>query len=530
MATVYVDSNWTGSTTGSQSTPFNTLAQATTGTINDGDTLALKCGSVFRESMGSYVLQRNFLRIVAYGEGARPRIVGSDIITSWSYNATYGLFSTNLGSNVGGNVTENGVPLRFTAWNTDIATTAPNIPQGGFTFDSVNFILYVRPGGGNMSGVFEVSSRLYGIYALDTRTGHYIEGVEISGFSRHGMIYQNKTNLEINDVYVRQCGGVYSGGFYIGNGIEISKGCDYAVCRDSRIEDIFDSAISPQLFEASAATLTGVRVIRNTLRRCGMGGVEISSQTASNSIYGTEVGYNDIADIGQNNWSGDRGGSAFYIAVNGGNTVEVTGNLFHHNKARRCQRGYLTANAFGSNVVTANDISDCYRGFYLSRAVSGGLASRDVLSGNVVSNCTDGLYQWGNQVQNTDIRNGTFINCTTGINMPGNASAVVDVKNSIFKGTGTAFSVVVGTLTESYNAVDTTVTPGRTLSGTDIVTDLDAYCYLDGMLKTYGEVDGQLVYNELARAGTYVQGVTLKNGRLRPGWCSIGAYQWVLPR
>jgi hypothetical protein len=36
--------------------------------------------------------------------------------------------------------------------------------------------------------------------------------------------------------------------------------------------------------------------------------------------------------------------------------------------------------------------------------------------------------------------------------------------------------------------------------------------------------------NPLALAGTYVQGVALRNGRMRPGYCPVGAYQAVLPR
>lgn len=36
--------------------------------------------------------------------------------------------------------------------------------------------------------------------------------------------------------------------------------------------------------------------------------------------------------------------------------------------------------------------------------------------------------------------------------------------------------------------------------------------------------------NPLALAGTYVQGVHLQNGRMRPGFCPVGAYQAVLPK
>jgi hypothetical protein len=36
--------------------------------------------------------------------------------------------------------------------------------------------------------------------------------------------------------------------------------------------------------------------------------------------------------------------------------------------------------------------------------------------------------------------------------------------------------------------------------------------------------------NPLAVAGVYIRGVQLKNGRMRPGHCPVGAYQAVLPR
>lgn len=36
--------------------------------------------------------------------------------------------------------------------------------------------------------------------------------------------------------------------------------------------------------------------------------------------------------------------------------------------------------------------------------------------------------------------------------------------------------------------------------------------------------------NPLALAGAYLPGIKLRNGRLRPGWCPVGAHQAVLPR
>lgn len=45
-----------------------------------------------------------------------------------------------------------------------------------------------------------------------------------------------------------------------------------------------------------------------------------------------------------------------------------------------------------------------------------------------------------------------------------------------------------------------------------------------------GYTAGLPVPTSLAAAGAYVQGVRLQNGRMRPGYCPVGAYQAVLPR
>ena len=161
MATIHVDSTWTGATTGAQSSPLNSLSQIAA-IVQNGDDIALKCGSVFRETLPAAAIEKDNLRILTYGTGARPMIVGSDRVTNWSFNATYGLYYTNLGSNVGGNVTENGLPLTFVAWDTNLATTGPRIPVGGFSFDFNSFNLYVKPGY-RIDDEFEAGCRLYGI-------------------------------------------------------------------------------------------------------------------------------------------------------------------------------------------------------------------------------------------------------------------------------------------------------------------------------------------------------------------------------
>lgn len=524
MATIYVDSTWTGSTTGAQSTPLNALSQIAA-IVADGDTIALKCGSVFRETLPAAAIEKNNLRIVAYGEGARPKIMGSTRVTNWTYNATYDLYYVNLGSNVGGNVTENGVPLTFVPWTSNLATTAPLITQGGFSFDFSAYNLYVRPGY-RIDDVFEASSRLYGIdgLPLSFHTGLYIEGIEIIGTSRHGIWLHNRGPVEVCDVVVRIIGGLKEPSFWLGNGIEVNRGSSGSVVRDSLIEDIFDSAISPQVYDTSPYTLLGCTVRNNTIRRCGMAGVEVSSQTATNIITGAQVLYNTMEDIGKNNWSGDRGGSGVAMFNNGGSASAIQESKVAHNTMRRCVRGYLSGRTNGSNVIAANRVEDCDAAFRTSKSSASGLSQRDVIVGNVAINCVTGYLQEGSEVQYADLRNNTFVGFSVGIDMSSNASAVVDAKNNAFKGSGTAFSVSAGTLTESYNVVDTTVTPGKTLDLTDQVLDLSRYMHDDGSLRTPYMLDDIPMMNPLGAAGTYVQGVTLRNGRAQPGRTPIGAY------
>jgi len=496
MATIYIDSNWSGATTGALSSPLNSFSQIAA-IIQDGDTLAIKCGRDYRETLPAAAIEKNNLRIVTYGEGSRPRIMGSDRISSWTFDPVYNVYSTNLGSNVGGNITENGIPLTFVAWNTNLATTAPNIPVGGFSFDFNSYTLYMKPAY-KIDDIFEVGTRLYGIDGLPSsfKTGMYIEGIEIIGPTRQGMWWHNRGRLEICDVVVRVCGGLKGPSFWLGNGIEINRGSSGGIVRDSLIEDIFDSGISPQIYDPSPYTLLGAIVKNNTIRRCGMGGVEVSTQTATNIISGVRVISNSIEDIGMNNWSGNRGGTAIWTANNGGTAAAATGTLFAYNNIKRCVRGYLSGNSYGVNECRGNLIQDCTRAFYTSKSIASSREQRDIITGNIAINCDEGHYQAGAEIQYTDFWNNTLINCGTGITMTLNSNAVVSAKNNIFKGEGTAFSVSTGTLNESTNYVDFTITPGKTLDGTDMVVSLASFLTELGRLKPPFDTNSLLATGE----------------------------------
>ena len=87
---------------------------------------------------------------------------------------------------------------------------------------------------------------------------------------------------------------------------------------------------------------------------------------------------------------------------------------------------------------------------------------------------------------------------------------------------GVLFDVAApGTVTNCAINGYTNATSNATASGT-ITSNVRQWINSNGSLRMPG--------NPLATAGTYVQGVTLANGRLRPGYTPIGAYMAVQPR
>jgi hypothetical protein len=138
-----------------------------------------------------------------------------------------------------------------------------------------------------------------------------------------------------------------------------------------------------------------------------------------------------------------------------------------------------------------------------------------------------------NAAPNSQVNNCTFWSNNSGTRAPNNVeirfsetgSTSCVVSNNVLIGTrstGVEFNSTAGG-TATTNAISgyTTAVLNGSASGT-ITTDMRPWLNSDGSLRMPG--------NPLATAGTYVSGVTLANGRLRPNFTPIGAYMAVLPR
>jgi hypothetical protein len=140
--------------------------------------------------------------------------------------------------------------------------------------------------------------------------------------------------------------------------------------------------------------------------------------------------------------------------------------------------------------------------------------------------------------QSAKVHNNTLWGCTDyAIYMHANADrSNVSMYNNTFQGTG--YSVYNNSASawslENYNNFDgfASGTYQHTLGANDKTESMNDYVRPDGSLKVPSTATLATLGtdNPLALSGTYVSGVTLANGRQRPGFVPIGAYMAVLPR
>jgi hypothetical protein len=140
-----------------------------------------------------------------------------------------------------------------------------------------------------------------------------------------------------------------------------------------------------------------------------------------------------------------------------------------------------------------------------------------------------GIDQFSSPTRNHAIINNTIMGHRRGIFGEG-----CTVRNNlVMRCGGTGVDTGSGATAESNNAAfDNATNFSGTPGAGSVTTDYTNYVASDGQLVVPADATRANIAskNPLAIAGTYVQGIHLRNGRMRPGWCPIGAYQAVLPR
>ncbi len=313
---------------------------------SSGDTVLLESGREFAaSSVPAGLLTPSGVTIGAFGTGDKPVISGGVIRADWVFDAGNNVYSRTAAGNTLGNVTEDGTPMKFVAWNTDIATTAASmvsgasIPywSGSFTYNPATFTIYIRPSAGVAADhVYLVSESLYGFSSISGSGGFSINDIAFKIISRHAVLVQNRVGVSVSGCDFDVIGGNIIT-LHAGNGVEFAENCHGATVSDCAFADIFDTAATSQSYATNPSRITGHAYRNNTVRRFGMHGIEISAHTANQLVEGIEIdGF--VAVDGGVGWSGDRNGAVVANVCTNTSNTRVNRSFARNVHSTNCRR------------------------------------------------------------------------------------------------------------------------------------------------------------------------------------------------
>ncbi|MGQ0620848.1 MAG: right-handed parallel beta-helix repeat-containing protein [Panacagrimonas sp.] len=258
------------------------------------------------------------MRIDAYGEGPRPILDSSVVVTGW-VGKGQGIFMSprlTLSRQGGGlgNISEDGRLMRLVPWRQSAARTLRSAPIGSYTYDFARSRLYIKPAADpNASGkVYGASTLRYGVI-VENKTDILVRNLEITRFSLHGINFMNCVRCQAKDSTITDGGGALVSllpEIYAGNGLEWSGNSTEGVADRLNIRNILDSGISPQVFSADHNRISNIAIRNSSIDSCGFAGVEVSvlpTSAPGASISDVRLSRLTITRSGRG-WSGNRYG------------------------------------------------------------------------------------------------------------------------------------------------------------------------------------------------------------------------------
>lgn len=298
---------------------------------------------------GTIIVDKDQVTVDSYDTGAAPIIDGSISVTGWTGlggNIYSKVIVFNYLNNEGlGNISEDGVMLTPQGWATDYTTSMAGKPDGSYTFDWTNRVMYIKTASAPNTKTYRVSFELFGVKFKDGVNNGVVKNIDIKRFSLNGVEFMNCDGCQAINLNISNGGGAVVAvqrvaGFdymYAGNGIEFDHSSTNGLIDGSTITSMFDSCLSPQTYVSNR--FSSNQTFRNlTLSKCGFAGIEISilsnGGNTGSSISNITVSNVTMTDMGKG-WSGKRYGTEGYgirIAADAGagsisNTVITNVNI-----------------------------------------------------------------------------------------------------------------------------------------------------------------------------------------------------------
>lgn len=374
-----------------------------------------------------------------------------------------------------------------------------------------------------------VSPQGQGAITLSSGRGHItVQDIAFEDCGNGVLCYSNNTSTA--SYIVERCSSRRS---CLVAGVGETSGVLQMIVRDCDIGDFPSMGVN---VNASAGVgIEYAEVSNNTIRNGGFswsrGGVYVQARNAARTTM-TVVRNNDIAGC---RWGTGPGGPAdgcgIYIEANSDGT-QVYGNAIHD------QFCAIQDNSGRRNFISGNLIYNVRVGLRVSNQDDSALSDCQVYNNTfIVGDSSYAPSQWG-----------PF----PGIDYPGiwmfwhgpaNALNVL-ATNNIFANVGGARGLAFVGLAQNFASSSINVS-GNIVYGfeTNFLRALDDTVPVGGPSVTHAGTSDPLPYlnpdyslksipapNPISDLGTYIQGVKLRNGRARPGWMPVGAYQAIETR
>lgn len=525
---------------GTEANPYFNQAHLYTMPLAANTTLLFRRGTVWRPGLRTnpgnsenFLIPRNLFThnnavVEAYGTGSIPVIDGSIDLTGWSlvsgYTDVYSVVMPGLSAMWcrPGNITQGTSVPFFVRWQGSLASTLSAAGSRPLvqSCDFGSGTWYIKtPNNPNTTTVQASYWRwlMHNENNAAKRTGCVIRDLGVRRFSSNPWIVYG-----LDGMLIERCEGRYVGGlfrpdqnFYEGNWIDIREGNDNIVIQDCTVEDIFDAGISPQFASQWGApggwtSLSNVLIRRNTIRRCGLAGVEnVIQQSTVDRIDGVFIEYNTFEECGKgpfgpgSTWGGD--GSAVNSGQNGGGNQSALCTNVHvrYNRIINCQgmNGDFKGPAqhfFYGNVCTMSpsfsrpqDI--CVRAGWTVSHVEPGPQRVRAFGNVIVGYPTAMSVNFANFAVELTARYNTFVDCPIVFQGNGLSNVTTRISNNTIHN---ATTVATGWGNSSFasqggNRLSSVTTAGFTLNGAD-VSGQAAPVFVAG---TYIPVEGSSLYS-----------------------------------